>query len=135
MRRLGLLILILLCLVSHSNQEPSYTGNYTTNITANFTGFQLGDDIVPQPPAGITFDCDDAIIYTYLYLKGAGYDSKIMYGFDPWAKKSGYYVRHVWIQVGKYVYDWGLPTTEIDFYKGHEITYRQLLNYALSDTR
>ncbi len=98
-------------------------------------GFRLGDDITPYPPLGNGFDCDDAVLYSYLYLKGLdqGYDIKIMYGKSPMFLAQ----YHVWLDVSdngtRWIYDLGMASQNYDSYKGKRITYSMLLSYAKYD--
>jgi hypothetical protein len=133
MAGIGIAGLFILCPASNSN-DPS--DNYTYQLTQfdkAVIGWQLGDDIFPYPPGG--FDCDDETLYSYLYLLGLhrNYEVKIMKGLSPY----NHSVYHVWLEVSdnqsRYIYDWGMARNDFFVFNGTQITYRQLLNYAIAD--
>lgn len=127
--------IIAVCFMVLSGCSPSWSPQLSAvdNYTMNF---QLGDEIIPFPLMKGRFDCDDAVIYSYIYLNGLykEYDVKIMYGRSYFMPG---YKRHVWLDVSdngtRYIYDWGLPVKEYSAYKGKEIRYVDLLRYAVLD--
>ena len=105
----------------------------------NVVEWELGDEIVPFPFIdGKRLDCDDATLYSYLWLDGLP-DLKVqpMYGVLNWLE-NGVWVRraHTWLEVSDnettMIYDYGTALPE-DFYKGRRISYYQLLIYATND--
>ena len=90
--------------------------------------FQLGDDLSPYPNYG---NCNDAVIYSVVYLESMGYDTEIMYGKVSYMPANS--IPHVWLEVEGWIYDMGIAHQEFDSYKGKEITYRQLLGSAMLD--
>lgn len=135
----GAVILLLIALllsgghVLGPDEPPAWQPNLTPQDKL-VIGWQLGDDIVPYPGIKKWADCDDAALYSYLYLTflNRGYDIKIYKG-TCW----GQTYQHVWLLVTEnntsYVYDWGISCTEGEAYKGRRITYKQLVNYVYND--
>lgn len=111
--------------------NPSWTPNLSP-LDSYMMEWELGEEIIPYPPYAKWLDCDDAVMYSYLYLQGLykNLDIKIMKG-------SPYGFSHVWLLVSdnetSIVYDWGLPCEDTTLYKGREISYKQLIGYVYRD--
>lgn len=113
-------------------EDPSYT---PTPLDRYLIDWELGEEILPYPFFDRWFDCDDATLYSYLYLRAMNrnLDIKIFYGASLYHPMRG----HVWLLVSDntttLVYDYGIPIENIGLYKGREVSYGQLLYYAVND--
>lgn len=113
-------------------EDPSFT---PTALDEYLINWELGEEILPYPFFDKRFDCDDAVLYSYLYLKALNkdLDIKIVVGRLWYAPQK----QHIWLLVSDnettVAYDWGIPIENIELYKGREVSYGQLLYYAVKD--
>lgn len=97
------------------------------------SSWQLGDPLPMVFSQGKGMDCDDATLHEYLTLfwlagKVRILEERLVPGKQP----------HSWVLAYSandtpYAYDYGYYRIEPEFYSGHEISYCQLLMYALRD--
>ena len=119
---------------SEATEQPSYNPN-PTPIEEYLINWELGEEILPYPYFGKWFDCDDIVMYSFLYLKAMNrdLDIKICKGVYLPHPRS----QHVWLLVSDnattLVYDYGIPIQNIWLYKGREISYGQLIYYMEDD--
>lgn len=115
--------------VSQQTGNPSYT---PTPLEVYLINWELGEEILPYPFFDHWFDCDDATVYSFLYLRSVDrdLDVKIMAG-RAWGEE------HTWLEVSDnstmVIYDWGIPIENTTLYKGREISYGQLIYYIEDD--
>jgi len=131
-----ILVLSLVLFIPCTTAQPNYTPDLTP-FEENIATWGLGDEIVPYPYYDKLHDCDDGVVYSYLYLLALqeDYEIKIMHGICdifPGNKK------HVWLDVSdnssRYIYEMGFPLLNFELYHGKEISYGKLLQYAYWDT-
>jgi len=92
--------------------------------------WEIGDMIEPEPIRTGSLDCEDAALFTYLYLTYKGYDVEGMFG--SLSKGSSY--DHVWVLAeGEYAYDAGYCIFDDRYKDGVKLTYKHLLQEALRD--
>ena len=118
--------------------NPSYILSPLDNYIIDW---ELGEEIIPYPYVSHPkdprrwADCDDAVLYSYLYLKALrkDIDIEIRKGKDPWYPQ----YQHVWLLVSdnetSMVYDWGLPCEQTELYKGRRVTYKQLVSWMYNE--
>ena len=108
-------------------------------ISADNTTWKLGDDIVPTPIYDKSVDCDDADLYSYLFLTYSEYDVKIMYGNLKLKHESFDLCNHYWLVVNsdniQYPYDSGYCIRDEQHLEGFVVSYGKLLYWAKEDQR
>lgn len=115
-------------------ENPSYILE-PTPLEEYLINWELGEEILPYPFFNDEFDCDDAVMYSFLYLKAMNknLDIKIFFGVPLHYPRTP----HVWLLVSDnastFVYDYGIPIENTDLYKGREISYGQLIYYMEKD--
>ena len=120
--------------ISQQTEDPSHPLE-PTPLEEYLISWELGEEILPYPFFGEWFDCDDAVLYSYLYLKAlhGDYNIRIMKGIAWYAPTK----QHLWLLVSDnattFVYDYGIPVETTELYKGREISYGQLIYYVEKD--
>ncbi len=110
----------------------------TTKHELKKATFKLGKDMLILPKQSPKFDCDDSTLYMYLYFTNLGYDVRIIAGNLDLDNETFYQCNHIWVWVdggitGELPYDWGYFADDKEHSYGYVISYRELLNRAMSD--
>lgn len=107
--------------------------DYVASIT-----FSLGEDMLVMPRASPEFDCDDSVIYMYVYFTSLGHEVRIVMGNLSMTDETRIECNHVWVWVshpdgGEIAYDWGRAFIGEPYDFGYVVSYEELLLAASRD--